>query len=96
MTTPASPVRVRQHSPAYWRVTFDNPPINMYGAGVLAGLRSVVDRLEAGPGVKVVVFDSADPDFFISRIFISHIDLMRVGEAASNPDRPGCRPGPTS
>ena len=96
MTTPASPVRVRQHSPAYWRVTFDNPPINMYDAGVLAGLRSVVDRLEADPGVKVVVFDSADPDFFISHIFISHIDLMRVGEAASNPDRPGCRPGPTS
>ncbi len=44
MATPASPVLVRQHSPAYWRVTSGNPPINMYDADVLAGLRDAVDR----------------------------------------------------
>jgi hypothetical protein len=38
MTSTASPVRVRQHSPAYWRVTFDNPPVNLHDAEVVAGL----------------------------------------------------------
>ena len=39
MTTTASPVRLRQHSPAYWRVTFDNPPINLHDAEVVAHYR---------------------------------------------------------
>ena len=33
--TPTKPgqIRVSQRSPAYWRVTIDNPPINVMGAG---------------------------------------------------------------
>ncbi len=89
MTASISPVRVRQHSPAYWRVTFDNPPVNMYDADVLAGLRNLVDTLEADQEVKVVVFDSADPDFFIS-----HIDLIRVGEGGQEPGPTGLPPWP--
>ncbi len=49
MTKPASPVRVQQRSASYWRVTFDNPPINLHDAEVVAGLRDLVDRLEADP-----------------------------------------------
>lgn len=89
MTASVSRVRVRQHSPAYWRVTFDNPPVNMYDAGVLAGLRNVVDTLEADQEVKVVVFDRADPDFFIS-----HIDLVRVDEGGQEPGPTGLPPWP--
>jgi enoyl-CoA hydratase/carnithine racemase len=89
MATTASPIRVRQHSPAYWRVTFDNPPVNMYDADVLAGLRNLVDTLEADQEVKVVVFDSADPDFFIS-----HIDLIRVDEGGQEPGPTGLPPWP--
>jgi enoyl-CoA hydratase/carnithine racemase len=56
MTTPASPVLVRQHSPAYWRVTFDNPPINLHDAEVVAGLPSwpdILTRLEHAPYITV-------------------------------------------
>lgn len=73
-TTP-SPVRVERRSPAYWRVTFDNPPINLYDPEVEAAFARIVDQLEANPDVKVVVFDSALPDFYMA-----HLDLVRAGE----------------
>jgi enoyl-CoA hydratase/carnithine racemase len=89
MTTTPPPVRVRQHSPAYWRVTFDNPPVNLHNAEVVAGLRDLVDRLESDPRVQVVVFDSANPDFFMA-----HIDLVRRGEVSDKPGPTGLPPWP--
>ncbi len=38
-----SPVQVHQRTAAYWRVTFDNPPINLHDAEVVAGLKDVRD-----------------------------------------------------
>ena len=73
-TAPA-PVRAERPSPGYWRVTFDNPPLNLYDPEVEAGLVRVVDQLEADPDVKVVVFGSALADFFMA-----HLDLGRIAE----------------
>lgn len=70
-----APVRSERLSPAYWRVTFDSPPLNLYDPEVEAALAAIVDRLEADPDVKVVVFDSALPDFYMA-----HLDLGRMGE----------------
>jgi enoyl-CoA hydratase/carnithine racemase len=70
-----TPVRAEQQSPGYWRVTFDNPPLNLYEPEMETALVAVVDQLEADPDVKVVVFDSALPDFFIA-----HLNLDRVAE----------------
>jgi enoyl-CoA hydratase/carnithine racemase len=89
MTTTASPVRLRQHSPAYWQVTFDNPPINLHDAEVVAALKDLVDRLDADPLVQVVVFDSANPDFYMA-----HIDLVRRYEVGQEPGPTGLPPWP--
>jgi enoyl-CoA hydratase/carnithine racemase len=89
MNTTHSPVLVRQLTPEYWRVTFDNPPINLYDVDVLVGLQDLVARLETDKQVKIVVFDSADPDFYIS-----HIDLLRVGEGSQEPGPTGLPPWP--
>jgi enoyl-CoA hydratase/carnithine racemase len=70
-----APVRTERLSPAYWRVTFDNPPINLYDPEVESRLSAILDRLGADPDVKVVVFDSALADFFMA-----HLDLGRFGE----------------
>lgn len=75
MNVTTSPLTIEVRSPEYWRVTIDNPPVNLLDPDVVVGLRDLVDRLEADEHVKVVVFDSADPDFFIA-----HVDLLRVGE----------------
>jgi enoyl-CoA hydratase/carnithine racemase len=77
MNTTTSPLTITQHSAEYWRVTIDNPPINLFDPDLVAELAELLDRLEADDDVKIVVFDSADPDYFIS-----HIDLLRVGEQA--------------
>ncbi|MGP3633616.1 enoyl-CoA hydratase/isomerase family protein [Streptomyces sp. 24-1644] len=70
-----APVRAQRVSPGYWRVTFANPPINLYDPEVEASLAGIVGRLEADPDVKVVIFDSALPDFFMA-----HLNLGRMGE----------------
>src|SRR6202521_284583 len=71
MTTvdpPAKPAQIRlpRRSPAYWRVTIDNPPINVMGPEMLLQFQEVINALEADEHVRVVVFDSAVDDYFLN------------------------------
>src|ERR1700676_2162073 len=71
MTTvdpPAKPAQIRltRRSPAYWRVTIDNPPINVMGPEMLLQFQEVINALEADEYVRVVVFDSAVDDYFLN------------------------------
>lgn len=52
--------------PAFWRVRFDNPPINLVNPDTLVELDALVTQMETSDDLKVVVFDSADPDFFLA------------------------------
>jgi enoyl-CoA hydratase/carnithine racemase len=70
-----SPVTVDRESPACWRVTFDNPPLNLYDPEFVRGLSETVATIEADPEVTVVVFQSAVPGYFMN-----HLDLLRTGE----------------
>src|ERR1700744_5148940 len=81
MNTPKKRLNVRVVTPGYWRVTIGNPPINLYDPEMFAELRVLMDRIEASDELKVVVFDSANPDYFVA-----HYDLER-GEVI--PDQPG-------
>ncbi|MFC8779309.1 enoyl-CoA hydratase/isomerase family protein [Streptomyces nigra] len=74
------PFRVVQRSAAYWRVTFDSPPINLVTFDTFAALGELVDQMEADDDVKVVVFDSADPDFFLA-----HFDLVPPKQPYTGP-----------
>lgn len=78
-------VRVDRRSPAYWRVTFDLPPLNIFGPGNMAQLNAVVTALESDGQVKVVVFDSA-----IEGFFLTHYDFL-----ANPEDTLSLPPGPT-
>ncbi|XHM65564.1 enoyl-CoA hydratase/isomerase family protein [Streptomyces nigra] len=69
-----------QRSAAYWRVTFDSPPINLVTFDTFAALGELVDQMEADDDVKVVAFDSADPDFFLA-----HFDLVPPKQPYSGP-----------
>jgi enoyl-CoA hydratase/carnithine racemase len=57
-------------SPTLWRVTFDNPPVNVIGTDMIRDLKELLTALESNDTVNVVVFDSADPDFYLA-----HYDL---------------------
>src|SRR5581483_8129979 len=58
-----------------WTITFSNPPINIFVPTTIGELRTLMADLEADPSVKVVVFQSANPDFFIA-----HLDVAKAAE----------------
>ena len=64
--TQTTQVRLTQRSPAYWRVTFDIPPLNIFGPKQIPQLNEIVTAIETDPHVKVVVFDSAVDGFFLT------------------------------
>lgn len=59
-------IRVEKRTPAYWRVTFDNPPFNIFGPETIPEMEKVVAEIETDPMLRVVVFDSAVPGFFLT------------------------------
>ena len=60
---PAAPIRVIEETPAYWRVVFDYPPFNILDATIFGGLQDLLLRMDASQRLRVVVFESAIPDF---------------------------------
>jgi enoyl-CoA hydratase/carnithine racemase len=83
--TTAVQIRVTRQTPACWRVTFDNPPINVMGPEMVRQFQGVIDAIEASDELKVVVFDSA-----IDGYFLNHSDFTARME-----DLTGMAPGPT-
>jgi enoyl-CoA hydratase/carnithine racemase len=59
-------VRITRRSPAYWRVTIDNPPINVMGPEMVKQFQGVMNALETDNDVRVVVFESAVEDYFLN------------------------------
>ena len=57
--TKSAQIRVSRRSPAYWRVTIDNPPINVMGPEMVKQFQEVIKALENDEQVRVVVFESA-------------------------------------
>jgi enoyl-CoA hydratase/carnithine racemase len=53
-------------SPRYCRVTFDHPPINTITATTVDELTELIGLIEQDPDLNVVVFDSANPDFYLA------------------------------
>ena len=78
-------IHLLSHTEAYWRVTFDIPPLNIFGPANIPQLEEIVSALETDHRVKVVVFDSAVDGFFLT-----HYDfLAKLEESTKFP------PGPT-
>ena len=63
---------VDRRTPSYCRVTFDHPPINTITATTVAELAELVGLIEQDPDLNVVVFASANPDFYLA-----HYDTER-------------------
>jgi enoyl-CoA hydratase/carnithine racemase len=59
-------IRLERRTPSYWRVTFDHPPLNIFGPETIPQLDTIVTALETDSDVKVVVFDSAVDGFFLT------------------------------
>jgi len=69
-------------NPGRWTITFSNPPINMFVPTTIVELVALMTDIEADPSVKVVVFQSANPEFFIA-----HLDVAKAVEQPGVLDR---------
>ena len=61
--------------PGRWTVAFNNPPINIFVPATIVELGGLMTELEGDPSVKVVVFQSANPEFFVA-----HLDVAKAVE----------------
>jgi enoyl-CoA hydratase/carnithine racemase len=64
-------IHVERRTSSYWRVTFDHPPLNIFGPETIPQLNAIVTALETDSDVKVVVIDSAVDGFFLT-----HYDFL--------------------
>src|SRR5262245_55873876 len=60
-----------RRSPAYWRVTFDHPPLHLFRPATIPQLHEIIPALHADEDLKVVVFDSA-----VAGFFMTHYDFL--------------------
>src|SRR6266404_3093961 len=70
-TTMRKRIVLTRRSPAYWRVTLDHPPLNIFGPETIPELNEIITALEADDHLKVVVFDSSVEGFFMT-----HYDFL--------------------
>ena len=73
MTESPAHVRVIEETPAYWRVVFDYPPFNIVDASIFEALQDLLARMDASPSLRVAVFESAIPEFYLA-----HFDLTSL------------------
>src|SRR5882757_8914821 len=66
MSEPTQKVVTDKSTPGYWRVTLNNPPINVIDDGMYDAFYNLVGEIEADPTLKVVTFESANRDFFLA------------------------------
>jgi enoyl-CoA hydratase/carnithine racemase len=78
-TAKTAQIRLNRSSPDYWRVTFDNPPLNLMGPEFVLELREIMTAIETDEQIKVVVFESAVEGFFLN-----HSDFLAKLEDLTN------------
>jgi enoyl-CoA hydratase/carnithine racemase len=55
--------------------TLHNPPVNVLSATMMRELHELLGEVRDNPAIKVIVFDSADPEFFLA-----HVDMRILDE----------------
>src|SRR5580658_9063134 len=77
-------IHVMRKSPSYWRVIFDNPPLNLMGPEFVLQFQKIMTEIENDEKVRVVVFESAVDGFFLN-----HSDfLAKLEDLTSIPQGP--------
>jgi enoyl-CoA hydratase/carnithine racemase len=68
-------LRVEARDGVAW-VTIDHPPINLFDMALIGDMLRVGEELEKDDAVRVVVFQGADPDFFIAHADVELIQTL--------------------
>jgi enoyl-CoA hydratase/carnithine racemase len=77
-------LRVAESAKGVLSVVIDAPPMNLIGPGLVRDLVTLIGELESGQETRVVVLESADPDYFVP-----HVDLTKVAEYTAEAAKAG-------
>jgi enoyl-CoA hydratase/carnithine racemase len=83
-TTDKAQIRLTRLSPAYWRIKFDNPPLNVMGPQFVREFREIIAAVEADKNLKVLVFESAVEGFFLNHSDF-HADMKDLTDMPQGP-----------
>jgi enoyl-CoA hydratase/carnithine racemase len=70
-------------------VTIDNAPVNVLDVALMGELRHLLLRARESAATKVIVFDSANPDFFIAHVDMTLIDQPNAFDGLAKDAPPG-------
>src|SRR5260370_20467073 len=68
-------VRVARRDEGVLSVVIDGPPMNLIGPELVRDLVALLGELESDQDTRVMVLESADPEYFVP-----HVDLTKVAE----------------
>ena len=84
MTDTYRTLRVARTDEGVVSVVIDAPPMNLIGPELVRDFVALLSELAAGEGVRVMVLESADPEYFVP-----HVDLTKVAEYTAEAARAG-------
>ena len=84
MTQTYRTLRVTPSDEGVLSVVIDAPPMNLIGPELVRDLVSLLGKLESGADVRVMVVESADPEYFVP-----HVDLTKVAEYTAEAAKAG-------
>ncbi|MDB5143408.1 MAG: enoyl-CoA hydratase/isomerase family protein [Mucilaginibacter sp.] len=83
--TTLEPMRIIKESPAYWRAIFDNPPLNLLGPSMFESLQKLLTQMETNTDLRVVVFESNNPDYYLAHYDVSDPGKLTEMNNAAGP-----------
>src|ERR1700733_6804058 len=84
MSQPYRTLRVARSDEGVLGVVIDAPPMNLIGPELVRDLVTLLGDLDADPNIRVMVLESADPEYFVP-----HVDLTKVAEYTAEAARAG-------
>jgi enoyl-CoA hydratase/carnithine racemase len=84
MTQTYRRLRVAPSDDGVLSVVIDAPPLNLIGPDLVHDLVTVLSELEADTNTRVMVLESADPEYFVA-----HVDLTKVAEYTAEAGKAG-------
>lgn len=76
-------LKIVEETKNYWRVIIDNPPINNFDPYMFAELNVLMNKMEKNSDLRVVVFESANEDFFMNHHDVEHRQIIPEMEGAA-------------
>lgn len=74
---------ILRETDSYWKVILDNPPLNMFDPWMFAELNVLMNDIEKDEHLKIIVFESANEDFFMDHHDVENRTIVPDQEGAA-------------